>query len=85
MSERWFEGLYLGRTFHTYEAVVMQLSDGVMVSMGLIQRLEREVTMEMLNKLVGVPWDPAGVIGVRADGGHHDGEHVRVQTRMVCQ
>ena len=27
MSERWFEGLYLGMTFHTNEAVVMQLSD----------------------------------------------------------
>ena len=85
MSERLFEGLYLVMTFHTNEAVMMQLSDGVMVRTGLIQRQEREVSEEMLHKLVGVPWDPVGVIGVRADGGHHDGEHVRVQTRMVCQ
>ena len=76
MSGRWFEGLYLGMTSHTNEAVVMQLSDGVMVRTGLIQRQEREVTKEMLNKLVGVPWDPVGVIGARGDGGHHDGEHV---------
>ena len=76
MSERCFEGLYLGMTFHTNEAVVMQLSDGVMVRTGLIQRQEREVTKEMLNKLVGVPWDPVGVVGARGDGGHHDGEHV---------
>ena len=76
MSERWFEALYLGMRFRANEAVVMQLSDGVMVRTGLIQRQEREVSKEMLNKLVGVPWDPVGVIGARGDGGHHDGEHV---------
>ena len=30
----------------------------------------------MLNKLVGVPWDPTGVVRARADGGHHEAEHV---------
>ena len=75
MSERWFEALYLGMRFRANEAVVMQLSDGVMVRTGLMQRQEREVSKEMLNKLVGVPWDPVGVIGARGDGVHHDGEH----------
>ena len=75
MSARWFEGLYLAMMFYTNEAVMMQLSDGVMVRTGSIQRQERGVTMEMLHKLVGVPWDPVGVIGARGDGVHHDGEH----------
>ena len=34
------------------------------------------MTIEMLNKLVGVPWDPTGVFRARADDGHHDGEYV---------
>ena len=62
--------------FHTNEAVVMRCSDGVMIRTRSIQRQEREVTMEMLNKLVGVPWDPTGVVRARADGGHPDGAHV---------
>ena len=57
MFERWFEGLYLGMRFHSKVAVVMRLSDGVMVRTRSIQRQKRDVTMEMLNKLVGVPWD----------------------------
>ena len=43
---------------HTNEAVVMRLSDGVMVRTRSIQRQEREVTIEMLNKLVGVRGTP---------------------------
>ena len=53
MSERWFEGLYLGMRFHTNEALVMRLSDGVVVRTRPIQRQEREVTVEMLNKWEG--------------------------------
>ena len=76
MSKMWFEGLYMRMRFHTNETVVMRLSDGVMVRTRSIQRQEREVTMEMLNKLVGLPRDPTGVVRARADGGHHDVEHV---------
>ena len=75
-SERWFAGLYMRMRFHTNEAVVMPLSDGVMVTTRSIQRQERDVTIEMLNKLVGVQWGPTGVVRARADGGHHDGDHV---------
>ena len=75
-SERWFEGLYMGMRCHTNEADVMRLSDSVMVRTRSIQRQERNVTTEMLNKLVGVPWDPTGVVRARVDGGHHDGVHV---------
>ena len=32
--------------------------------------------MEMLDKLVGVPWDPTGVVRAPADRGHEGGEHV---------
>ena len=47
MSERRFEGLYVGMTFRTNEAVVMQLSDGVMVRSGLIQRQERNMYYDL--------------------------------------
>ena len=30
----------------------------------------------MLGELVGVPWDPTVVVRARADGGHHEDEHV---------
>ena len=43
MSEGLFEGLYMEMRFHTNEAVVMQLSDGVMVRSGLTQRQERNM------------------------------------------
>ena len=76
MFGRWFEGWYMGLRFHTNEAIVMRLSDGVMVRTRSIQRQKRDVTMEMLNKLVGVPWDPTGVVRARADGGHDDGGYV---------
>ena len=35
----------------------MRLSDGVMVRTRSIQRQERDVTIEMMNKLVNVPWE----------------------------
>ena len=72
MSER----LYMRMRFHSNAAVVMRLSDGVVVRTRSVQRQEHEVTIEMLNKLVGVPLNPTGVVRARADGGHHDGEHV---------
>ena len=34
------------------------------------------MSIQMMNKLVGVPWDPTGVVRARADGGHHDGGYV---------
>ena len=43
MSERWYEGLYMGMRFRTDEAVVMRLSNCV-VRTRLIQRQEGEVT-----------------------------------------
>ena len=66
----------MGMRFRTNEAVVMRLSEGVMVRTRSIQRQERDVTIEILNKLVGVPWDRAGVVRARAGNGHHDVEHV---------
>ena len=44
MSERWLEGLYMGMRCYTNEAVVMRVSDGVMVRTRSTQRQEREVT-----------------------------------------
>ena len=76
MAERWFEGLYMGMRFHTNEAVVMRLLDGVMVRTRSIQSQERQVSKDMLDKLVGVPWDPTGVVRARVSGGTDEGEHV---------
>ena len=39
--------VYMGMKFHTNEAIVMRLSDGVMVRTRSIHRQERDVTMEM--------------------------------------
>ena len=68
--------------FHSKVSIVMRLSDGVMVRTRSTQQQGRDVTMEMLNKLVGVPWDPTGVVRARADGGHHDGG---MSFRVRCQ
>ena len=76
MAERWFEGLYMGMRFHTNEAVVMRLLDGVMVRTRSIQSQERQVSKDMLDKLVGVPWDPTRVVRARVSGGTDEGEHV---------
>ena len=45
----------MGMRFHTDEAIVMRLSDGVMVRMQSIQRQEREVTKELPDEFVRVP------------------------------
>ena len=57
-----FKGCTWGMTIHANEAIVMRLTDGVMVRTRSIQRREREATMEMLNKLVDVSWDLIGVV-----------------------
>ena len=75
VSERWFQGLRMGMKCHTNEAVVIRLRDGVMVRTLSMQRQERDVTKEMLNKMVGVSWDPTGVVRFRPDG-HHEGQPV---------
>ena len=81
-----FEGLYMGMRFLTNEAVVMQLSDGMMVGTGLLQR---EVTLEMLKQAWlacrGIPpeWFElelmVGITGVNAS------LQIRFQTKMFCQ
>ena len=54
----------------------MRLLDGVMVRTRSIQSQERQVSKDMLDKLVGVPWDPTGVDRARVSGGNDEGEHV---------
>ena len=67
----------MGIKFHTNEAIVMWLPDGVMVTTRSIQRQARDCDhRDVMNKLVGVPSDPTGVVRARADGGHHDGGYV---------
>ena len=87
MSERWFEGLYMEMRFRTNEAIVLRLSDGVMVRTRSIQRQERDVTIEMLGELVGVPGDPQEwfelelTVGITTVGMSF---RVRLQAKMDC-
>ena len=59
MAERWFERLYIGMRFRTSEAVVIRLMHSVMVRTRSTHSQEREVSKAMLDKLVGVLWDPS--------------------------
>ena len=69
MAERWFERLYIGMRFRTSEAVVIRLMHSVMVT----HSQEREVSKAMLDKLVGVLWDPSEWSVLLSTEKHEDG------------
>ena len=61
MTERWFEGVWLGKRFHTEEHLVARSVDGVVVRTRSVQPIPTEVTMEILDQVRGAPWAPTGV------------------------
>ncbi len=67
MSERWFEGLLLGRRFSSDERLVMRLSDGVVVRTRSIQELPSPLAMEIVDAVQGEPWQPNGVVKATAE------------------
>ena len=67
MAERWFEGIWLGKRFHTEEHLVARAVDGVVVRTRSVQQMPSVVTMELLNQVVGLPWTPAGVMKAAKD------------------
>jgi hypothetical protein len=62
MAERWFEGVWLGKRFHTEEHLVARVSDGVVVRTRTVQAMPNQISMEVLNKIAGAPWAPAGIM-----------------------
>ena len=65
----------MGMRIHTNVAAVMRVLDVVMVGMRSVQSQERQVSKDMLDKLVEVPLDPTGVVRARVSGGNDEGEH----------
>ena len=62
MSERWYEGMWLGKRFHTEEHLVARATDGVVVRPRSVQSLPNAISMDLLNKIVGAPWAPTSVM-----------------------
>ena len=62
MAERWYEGVWLGKPFHTEEHLVARATDGVVVRTRSVQSLPNAISMDFLNKIVGAPWAPTGVM-----------------------
>ena len=62
MAERWYEGVWLGKRFHTEEHLVARATDGVVVRTRSVQSLPIAISMDFLNKIVGAPWAPTGVM-----------------------
>ena len=60
MTERWYEGLWLGQRFHTQEHLVGKLSDGEVVRTRCVKELPNPITLALLRTIVGQPWAPAG-------------------------
>ena len=61
MTERWVEGIWLGKRFHSDEHIVCRTSDGEVVRTRSVKSLPCKVTMELLDKIKGVPWAPTSV------------------------
>ena len=62
VAERWYEGVWLGKRFHTEEHLVARATDGVVVRTRSVQSLPNAISMDLLNKIVGAPWAPTGVM-----------------------
>lgn len=58
MSERWYEGLWLGQRFHTQEHLVAKVADGEVVRCRSIKELPNPITMTLLRSITGKPWAP---------------------------
>ena len=61
MTERWYEGLWLGKRFDTEEHLVMK-DDGFVVRCRAVRERDIPVTKEMLEKLKSTPSDPTGTM-----------------------
>jgi hypothetical protein len=60
VTERWFEGIWLGKRFHTEEHIVADLKSGKVMRTRSIKQLPVETTWEDINMISGKPWAPRG-------------------------
>jgi hypothetical protein len=60
MTERWFEGIWLMKRFHTEEHVVADLQSGKVVRARSIRKMPQEITAVDLRRVIGKPWAPSG-------------------------
>jgi len=69
MTERWHEGLWLGKSFSTNEHVV-SMEDGRVVRARTVRErpTNTKLTVEMLDTIKGLPWMPTGTIGEKSGG-----------------
>ena len=82
MTERWIEGIWLMKRFHTDEHVVADLQSGKVVRARSVKKMPTEVTAEDLSRIIGKPWAPSGSFdesedikkGFDAEGGNYSGE-----------
>ena len=65
VTERWFEGIWLGKRFHTEEHIVANLLSGKVVRTRAIRQLPKVVTAAELDNIVGRPWAPNGILMIR--------------------
>ena len=61
MQERWIDGTWLGLRWSSQEHLVARACDGVVVRSRAVREVPRPVTMEALDKIVGLPHAPQGV------------------------
>ena len=61
-AERWYEGVWLGKRFYTEEHLVARATGGVVVRTRSVQSFPNTMSMDLLNKFVGAPWTPTGVM-----------------------
>ena len=59
MTDRWYEGIWLGKRFDTEEHLVMK-GDGLVVRCRAVRERDIPLTLDELDKLQCSPWDPTG-------------------------
>jgi hypothetical protein len=60
VTERWLEGIWLGKRFHTEEHIVSDLKSGKVMRTRSIKQMPVETTWEDINRVAGKPWAPSG-------------------------
>jgi len=61
MTERWYEGVWLGKSATSDEHLVMK-NDGLVVRSRSVRELDAKITMEDFDKLKSEPHDPTGTM-----------------------
>ena len=66
MTERWHDGIWLGKRFNTEEHLIAR-EDGTIIRARSIRPRNMELTKDMLDKITGAPWQPSGTVSAKDD------------------